>query len=156
MASAFMLYELLWENKPKKSTIFHHVIAAYGTFLMMIVRKAPFFPLAYVATEMTLVPQGIYWMLMHSSYKSNQKARQIILGIRVVAFFIFRTFVLPRTILFAQKRGMTIEKFFTKLPLIVSIPSAFNMVSLGILNFIWTKDVITEFLKSLTLKSTTK
>ncbi|KAI3649629.1 hypothetical protein MP228_005261 [Amoeboaphelidium protococcarum] len=152
----------------------HHFVGLMGAFLMMLFRRASYFPVAFLISEITVFPTNIVWYiktLQKCGYRFKPLIQHQAYNLRNVSFLAFRTFLAPVCLYYAWTQidsAIDLKNAFNsgfsqlgfdakvkiilnqvrELPLVVSVGTVFNMATLGWMNFYWTMMALKSALKS--------
>jgi hypothetical protein len=135
---------------------FHHIVGAFGAFAMMMYRQAAFFPVTFLATELTVVPTNLVWYLRTLDVDKKSALYRWNVTIRNIVFLTARSIVAPACLSYAlqQVEGASISEkisrlkaIFATLPRFLVAGTVLNVVGLGALNTFWNIMVIRNALK---------
>ncbi|RKP07387.1 TLC domain-containing protein [Thamnocephalis sphaerospora] len=174
--AGYTLYDLLvMLAKPRESGSMwaHHLLGAAGALAMLYYKQAAYFPVAFLATELTVPVVNALWMFDRFG-GGNRRSRLVLVGLRALAYVLFRllagplisvyaikhhqplpgmvansTMELPATRTFASARWQSFWAAFCLFPMPVWLGCTFNLVVFSGLNVLWTHAAMRAFLREL-------
>ena len=131
----------------------HHLAGALGASSMMFYKKAAFFPIAVMISEITVIPVNWVWYLRSCGVPEKSLHAKLAKFIRAILFLSLRAPIAPLAVYYAlqtYKIKISGEIDYSKawrevsaLPLPVTLGIATNLVLFGGLNLYWTLGAMT-------------
>eukprot|EP00753_Platysulcus_tardus_P010339 PLAT2580.1.p1 GENE.PLAT2580.1~~PLAT2580.1.p1 ORF type:complete len:327 (+),score=100.02 PLAT2580.1:61-981(+) len=124
----------------------HHAMSCSGSILMGVYRVMAFFPVALMASELTVLPSNVNWALRNAGLPRSSPLFRWNARVRVASYFVFRTFIGPAMVLYALRT----ESFYTLMPkVVITVPIiTFTFLALlSVMNIIWTRGLLRSYAK---------
>ncbi|KAL6057419.1 hypothetical protein QOT17_015484 [Balamuthia mandrillaris] len=134
----FQVYDMVVMvlQRNKRATIwFHHTLVIIGCLFSFFYRIGTFYPAIFTFTELTLVTTNLSWYLDVFKLRGTP-AYTVALILRVLAFYLFRSFIGPVAVWYGAYRGQLHQLF--RMPRMATLLVLFNVLSLSCLNGYWT------------------
>ncbi|KAL6065552.1 hypothetical protein QOT17_010183 [Balamuthia mandrillaris] len=137
-------YMILHKRRFSKETVFTYpkecdwlwaASLGFQVYDMMFYRIGTFYPAIFTFTELTLVTTNLSWYLDVFKLRGTP-AYTAALVLRVLAFYLFRSFIGPIAVWYGAYRGQLHQLF--RMPRMATLLVLFNVLSLSCLNGYWT------------------